>query len=60
MLTIQRIKELVGDLNMSDAEAEQVRDDLRSQAEILFEQWQIDRIKAKENKYKNYEQPKQN
>ena len=60
MLTIQKIKELVGDPNLTEIEAEAIRDALRSQAEILFEQWQIDRIKAKENKYKNYEQPKQN
>ena len=38
---------------MSDTEAEAIRDELRSQAEILFEQWQIDRIKAKENKNEN-------
>ncbi|OGM98508.1 MAG: hypothetical protein A2915_00920 [Candidatus Yanofskybacteria bacterium RIFCSPLOWO2_01_FULL_41_34] len=53
MLTPQRIKELVGESNMSDTEAEAIRDELRSQAEILFEQWQIDRIKAKENKNEN-------
>ena len=53
MLTPQRIKELLGEPNMDDEEAEAIRDELRSQAEIAFEQWQIDRIKAKENKNEN-------
>lgn len=53
MLTPQRIKELLGEPNMSDEEAEAVRDYLRSQAEIAFEQWHIERVKAKENKNEN-------
>lgn len=52
MLTPQRIKELVGDPDLTDTEAEAIRDGLRSQAEIAFEQWQIERSKAK-NKPKN-------
>jgi len=59
MLTPERIKQLVGEPNMSNEEAEAIRNELRSQSEIIFEQWKIDRNKAKENKYKN-EQPKQN
>ena len=52
MLTPQRIKELLGDPNMSDTEAEAIRDELRSFAEIAFEQQQYERLMAK-NKNEN-------
>ena len=52
MLSAQRIKELLGEPNMSDTEAELVRDDLRLLAEIAFEQQQYERLIAK-NKNEN-------
>jgi signal-transduction protein with cAMP-binding, CBS, and nucleotidyltransferase domain len=39
MLSIERVKELIKDKNISDEEAKQIRDELRTLAEIIFEQW---------------------
>jgi len=41
MLNIERIKELLNNQNISDQEAKEIRDDFRSLAEIVFEQWQL-------------------
>jgi hypothetical protein len=41
MLNIERIKELLNNKNISDQEAKEIRDDFRSLAEIVFEQWQL-------------------
>lgn len=43
MLNIERIKELLNDQNISDQKAKEIRDDFRSLAEIVFEQWQVKR-----------------
>jgi hypothetical protein len=43
MLSIGRIKELLNDQNISDQKAKEIRDDFRSLAEIIFEQWQVKR-----------------
>lgn len=43
MLTLKRIKELIPDKTLTDAEAERIRDVLRVFAEIIFEQWQEER-----------------
>jgi len=56
MITPQRIKQLLNDPDMDDLEAERIRDDLRSLAEVIFEQWQSEVTKAKENKYKDYDE----
>lgn len=40
MLTIQQIKNMLGDPNISDAEATEIRDGFRSLAEVIFEQWE--------------------
>lgn len=41
MLSIERIKELLNDHNISDHKAKNIRDNFRSLAEIIFEQWQL-------------------
>jgi len=41
MLTIERIKALLKNQNISDQTAKEIRDDFRSLAEIIFEQWQL-------------------
>ena len=45
MISVQRIKQLMTDKDISDSEAEKIRDDLRSLAEIIFEQWYENRQK---------------
>ena len=39
MLSIERTKELLDDPSISDEEAEQIRDECRILAEIVFELW---------------------
>jgi hypothetical protein len=39
MLTLEKVKGLIGDAGLSDEEAELVRDECRIFAEIIFEQW---------------------
>ncbi len=39
MLTIEKIKELIGDSDISNDEAEGIRDECRILAEIIFERW---------------------
>ena len=50
MLSVERVKELINDPNLSDKEIEEVRDGLFMLAEVMFEQWQAERIKAKKEK----------
>jgi CRISPR/Cas system-associated endonuclease Cas1 len=45
MLSIERVKELLGDQKISDKEAEEIRDGFRALAEIIFEQWKEKRQK---------------
>jgi len=47
MLSVERVKELINDPNLSDKEIEEIRDGLFMLAEVMFEQWQAERIKAK-------------
>jgi len=39
MLSIERTKQILKAPNMSDEEAEIVRDEYRALAEVIFEQW---------------------
>lgn len=39
MLSIERTKELLGRPNISDKEAETIRDSVRSLVELIFEKW---------------------
>ena len=50
MLSIERVKELVNDPKLSDKEIEEIRDGFYMLAEVIFEQWQAERIKAKKEK----------
>ena len=47
MISIERVKELLNDPNLSDKEVEEIRDGFYQLSEIIFEQWQAERIKAK-------------
>lgn len=43
MLSVERIKQLIGDPSLSDKKAEEIRDNLRFLAEIVFEKWDGER-----------------
>ncbi len=47
MLSVERVKELLNDPNLSDKEVEEIRDHLYMLSELMFEQWQAERIKTK-------------
>jgi hypothetical protein len=47
MLSVERVKELINDPNLSDKEIEEIRDHMYMLSELMFEQWQAERIKAK-------------
>lgn len=47
MLTIDQVKKILDDPAMSDEEAREIRDQLQSLAEIIFEQWQKQREKER-------------
>lgn len=53
MLSTERVKQLINDPNISDKEIEEIRDGFRMLAELIFEQWQHERNKAKEIKSDN-------
>ena len=40
MLTIQQVKTILNNPNLSDEEATEIRDNFRSLAEVIFEQWE--------------------
>lgn len=50
MLSIEATKEILNEPNMSDEEATEIRDSFRALAEIIFEQWQYERMKAKDTR----------
>jgi len=39
MLSIERVKKLIGRKNLKDQDAERIRDELRTLAEIIYEKW---------------------
>lgn len=55
MLSVERVKELLNDPKLSDKEVEEIRDQLYMLSEIMFEQWQAERIKAKKAEQKDNE-----
>lgn len=60
MLSAERIKQLINNPKLSDKEIEEIRDGLYMLAELMFEQWQAERIKAKrekQDKQNEYEKP---
>ncbi|MBI2482248.1 MAG: hypothetical protein HYV76_01655 [Candidatus Vogelbacteria bacterium] len=50
ILSVERVKELINDPKLSDKQIEEIRDGLFMLAEVMFEQWQAERIKAKKEK----------
>lgn len=58
MLSTERVKELLNDPKLSDKEVEEIRDGMYSLVEIIFEQWQAERIKAKAEKKDNEKKAK--
>lgn len=42
MLSIERVKELLEDPNMSDEETTEIRDGFYLLVEIIFEKWQVE------------------
>ena len=50
MLTTERVKELIDDPTISDKEIEEIRDGFYLLSEVIFEQWQAERIKTKKQK----------
>jgi hypothetical protein len=50
MLSVERVKELVNDPKLSDKQIEEIRDGFFMLAEVIFEQWHAERIKAKKEK----------
>lgn len=53
MLSVERVKELINDPKLSDKEIEEIRDQMYMLCEIMFEQWQAERIKAKKAETEN-------
>ncbi len=39
MISVERTKEILKTMNLTDSEAEQVRDSFRALAEVVFEEW---------------------
>lgn len=49
MLSIEKVKRVLNDPNITDEEALEIRDNMHSLAEIIFEQWQQQREKERED-----------
>ena len=61
MLSVERVKELINDPTLSNKEIEEIRDHMYMLlSELMFEQWQAERIKAKAEQKDNEkkEEPK--
>ena len=50
MLTVERIKEIIDDPSLSDEELEQIRDELRCLAELIFIQIRSEQINSEESR----------
>ena len=66
MLSTERVKQLANDPNLSDKQIEEIRDGFYMLSQVIFEQWQAERNKAKEagqkdikkiNNQNEYEKP---
>jgi len=51
MLSINRTKELLNNQSISDKKAEKIRDSFRMLAEIIFEKWYEEKMKARQKFY---------
>lgn len=49
MLSLERTKQLLNNPALSDEKVEEIRDAFRSLAEVIFEQWQMERPKNKKS-----------
>lgn len=52
MISVERTKKLLNDPDISDEEAEKIRDACRALAELIFDQWQFESLK-KQNQLTN-------
>jgi hypothetical protein len=50
MVSVEEIRTLAGDTDMSEKDAEEIRDSLRILAEIILEQW-VREVKAQPPQY---------
>ena len=50
MLTLEQMKKLLDDPSIPDDQVLEIRDQLYSLAEIIYEQWEIDRAKEKKRR----------
>ena len=50
MLTLEQVRKSLNDPTLSDEEVLEIRDQLYSLAEIIFEQWRIDMAKEKKRR----------
>ena len=66
MLCVERVKQLANDPTLSDKQIEEIRDGFYMLSQVIFEQWQAERNKAKEagqkdikkiNNQNEYEKP---
>ena len=66
MLSVERVKQLANDPTLSDKQIEEIRDGFYMLSQVIFEQWQAERNKAKEagqkdikkiNNQNEYERP---
>ncbi|MGB8816132.1 MAG: hypothetical protein WCC74_02805 [Minisyncoccia bacterium] len=53
MLTTERVKQLANDPTLSDKQIEEIRDGFYMLSQVIFEQWQAERNKAKEAEQKD-------
>lgn len=53
MLSIERVKQLANDPTLSDKQIEEIRDGFYMLSQVIFEQWQAERNKAKEAEQKD-------
>ena len=66
MLSVERVKQLANEPTLSDKQIEEIRDGFYMLSQVIFEQWQAERNKAKEagqkdikkiNNQNEYEKP---
>jgi len=53
MLSVERVKQLANDPTLSDKQIEEIRDGFYMLSQVIFEQWQVERNKAKEAEQKD-------
>lgn len=53
MLTLEQVKKSLNDPSISDSEALEIRDQMYSLAEIIFEQWQKEKERGRSERTKS-------